>query len=301
MSTWVSPSMSRFNKSSSSSTAASSAPDSASTHGESSAYAPQYEAVTLGSSSVLKPLTPPNVSNLTPATCLAIGEFKELLRQYRQLDDGITTRLNRSFARSRALGESSSPSLLSGQGTNSASSMDLGTSTYATPAPGACAAFWKELVDVWIGREEAVKFCITVVDAQNNSSSQSISSPPPTQLSPSRSSATANANKDRLLDADYHPPTTTTQSFASSSSASSPSQQRWSRAENTTETLARQLHNELKIESIIRARSLDAFKSRCKFFTPSPPSGPQGDRERAMWSNTPTPMMQTANLQAGTL
>lgn len=255
MSTWVSPSMSRFNQRS---TSTSSSHDS----DQPSPYAPQYEPIQLGSSSLLKPLTPPQVSNLTPSTCLAISEFKDLLRQYRQLDDGITTRLNRSFARSRALGQSTSPSLLSSSKMNSASSMDLGTSTYGTPAPGACAAFWRELVDVWIGREEVVRFCIQVADQAS---------------SPTRSVSAANAGADSLLDADFQP--TKQQNKA----------ERWSRAENTSETLARQLHNELKVESIIRARSLDAFKSRCKFFTPSPKAGPEGERERAMWEGRPTP------------
>ncbi|CDR88016.1 uncharacterized protein SPSC_03615 [Sporisorium scitamineum] len=264
MSTWVSPSMSRFNRGSSSSPPSH---DDISSAGP-SAFAPQYEPVQLGSSSVLKPLTPPNVSNLTPSTCLAIGEFKELLRQYRQLDDGITTRLNRTFARSRALGQSTSPSLLSSSGMTSASSADLGTSTYATPAPGACAAFWRELVDVWIGREEAVRFCIKVADQHSNPS------PPP---------SSARSSTDQLLDADFHP-----------SSSRPATEQRWSRAENSAETLARQLHNELKVESIIRARSLDAFKSRCRFFTPSPPPGPEGDRERAMWLGQPTPAAQAS-------
>lgn len=261
MSTWTSPSMSRFNR------GTSSTEDTYSGVGSSS-FAPQYEPVILGSSSVFKPLTPPQVSNLTTSTCLAIREFKELLRQYRQLDDGITTRLNRSFARSRALGESTSPSLLSSSKTNSASSIDLGTSTYGTPAPGACAAFWRELVDVWIGREEVVRFCIKVADQHAR--------PAPTPL------LSTSDSTDRLLDADYHP---------TSASQSRP-ENRWSRAENTSETLARQLHNELSVESIIRARSLDAFKSRCKFFTPNPPAGPEGDRERAMWNGLPIPAAQ---------
>lgn len=278
MSTWVSPSMSRFSKGSSS-TSSSSGTDDASAVGA-SAFAPQYETVTLGSSSVLKPLTPPNVSNLTPSTCLAIGEFKELLRQYRQLDDGITTRLNRSFARSRALGQSTSPSLLSSSSMTSASSADLGTSTYATPAPGACAAFWRELVDVWIGREQVVRFCIKVVD-QNSRPSQSLASQTQTQ--------NGQDTRDKLLDADYLP-----SSSPSIAGAASATAERWSRAENSAETLARQLHNELRVESIIRARSLDAFKSRCKFFTPTPPPGPEGDTERAMWQGLPTPAAQAS-------
>jgi len=125
------------------------------------------------------------------------------------------------------------------------------------------------LVDVWIGREEAVRFCIKVADEG------------------SRSSATPAVRKgdvrDSVLDADYR-----------ATSSGSTGEARWSRAENSSETLARQLHNELKVESIIRARSLDAFKSRCKFFTPNPPAGPGGDRERAMWQGLPTPAAQAS-------
>lgn len=278
MSTWVSPSLSRFSKTTTSEPSSSTS----SSAEQSSQFAPQYQPVTLGSRSVLQPLTPPSVVNLTPSTCLAMGEFSHLLRQYRQLDDGITTRLNRSFARSRALGQSSSPSLLSNSGMTSASSADLGVSTYATPAPGACAAFWRELVHVWMGREDVVKFCIHVADQQNQPSPIPNSSLPPTSQS-------GKDTRDKLLDADYLPPTS-----SSTPEKHQQQKQRWSRAENTAETLARQLHNELKIESIIRARSLDVFKSRCRFFTPTPPEGPEGDRERAMWLGIPTPVERAA-------
>ncbi|SNX82700.1 uncharacterized protein MEPE_01406 [Melanopsichium pennsylvanicum] len=273
MSTWVSPSLSRFNrKSTDAATATQPSNTDASSAPTSTPYAPQYETVDLGSASVLKPLTPPSVTNLLPSTCLNIREFKELLRQYRALDDGITTRINRSFARSRALGQSTSPSLLSGNA-KSDSVQDLGTSTYSTPAPGACVEFWNELVAVWSGREDAVRFCINVADQAAN----------PT-LPPLTAVDSNVPTSDRILDADYKP------SLNPKTKSSASSQIRWSRAENTAETLARQLHNELKVESIIRARSLDAFKSRCKFFTPPPRMGAQGERERAMWEGKPTPL-----------
>lgn len=104
------------------------------------------------------------------------------MRQYRGLDDGVTTRLNRSMARFRDLGSSASPSLLSssplstsgsgsGSGSrSSASASDLGTSTYAVAPREACAAFWRELVDVWRGREEVVRYCIGVVDEKARAS-----------------------------------------------------------------------------------------------------------------------------------
>lgn len=225
---------------------------------------PEFEPVSLGSSSVLKPLTPPNVLNLTPNTCLAVSEFRVLLRQYRALDDGITTRLNRSFARSRDLGQSPSPSLLSGGGkVTSSSSTDLGTSTYANAAPGACATFWRELVDAWIGREEVVKFCIRVVDDKT----ASLPSPqPPQKLEQPKPTKRSSAD-DKLLDADYLNRVRSNPSLAARNDDSSQSLvddvgRSGSRSENTAQVLRRQLHNELAVESIIRARSLDGT-SRC--------------------------------------
>lgn len=41
-----------------------------------------------------------------------------------------------------------------------------------------------------------------------------------------------------------------------------------------------QVHNELSVERIIRKRSLDAFQSRCRYFTP-----PMNDVEARNWWN----------------
>ncbi|PWZ03318.1 hypothetical protein BCV70DRAFT_220305 [Testicularia cyperi] len=290
MSSWVSPSMSRFNRrpggaESTNDTDANAAATATSTSTSAGASAgagvgPSYEAVQLGSGSVMKPLTPPKVANLTENTCLSVSAFKELLRQYRSLDDGITTRLNRSFARSRDLGDSSAPSLLSSSTGRSTDSKDLGTSTYGTPTQTACLELWNQLTSLWIGREEVVRFCVNVVDAQTSPTTtttlakhqQSTMAPP----SPSKFA------RDSRLDADLSPPSSSHSSYTSSGS----------RAESSIDVLKRQLHNELTIEQIIRARSLDAFKSRCRFFQPNPPPGPQGDRERAMWAGKPTPLHQ---------
>ncbi|SPO35391.1 uncharacterized protein PSFLO_00862 [Pseudozyma flocculosa] len=210
--------------------------------------------IPLGSAALDVPPTPTNVKNLTPNTCLAIVEFKDLLRQHRQVDDTITTRLNRHLARSRDQGYLSSPSLLSSSSPLSASNAaDLGQSTYSTVPEQACAQFWKELLDVWKGREDVVRYCIGVAD----------------QARGPRPSGT-----ESKLDADYTP---------------TPTQARWGRGEDQSEFLTRQMRNELAVESIIRKRSLEAFKSRCRFFQPSPPPGPEGDRERAMWLGRDTP------------
>ena len=88
-----------------------------------------------------------------------------LLREYRSLDDSVTTRLNRIMANSRAAGLSSSPSLLS-RHVSSSSSTDLGKSTYATAPEQACATFWKELMNVWLGREEVLEYCLQVEERE---------------------------------------------------------------------------------------------------------------------------------------
>jgi len=49
------------------------------------------------------------------------------------------------------------------------------------------------------------------------------------------------------------------------------------------EVLREQLHNELTVEKIVRQRSLDAFKSRCKFFEPPPT-----DKEARQWWDSTT-------------
>lgn len=85
------------------------------------------------------------------------------MQEYRSLDDSITTRMNRALAKSRATGETSSPSLLSAHATSSnPTTSDLGRSTYGTATQGECARFWRELVDVWTGRDEVLNYCLAV-------------------------------------------------------------------------------------------------------------------------------------------
>lgn len=89
------------------------------------------------------------------------------MRQYRQLDDGVTTRLNRALARSRSSGVSSSPSLLSPASSSSGSGhSDLGTSTYAQLPQSTCLDFWRELTANWRGRQDVIRFCVQTVDAE---------------------------------------------------------------------------------------------------------------------------------------
>ena len=50
------------------------------------------------------------------------------------------------------------------------------------------------------------------------------------------------------------------------------------RGESDAEFTMRQLRNELAIEAIVRRRSLDVFKSRCRLFSPA-----HTEREQAYW------------------
>ena len=41
--------------------------------------------------------TPASVPDVTPSICLSLVEFKDMLRQFRAVDDGVTLRLNLSL------------------------------------------------------------------------------------------------------------------------------------------------------------------------------------------------------------
>lgn len=164
----------------------------------------------------------------------------------------MTLRLNRSSARSRDTGTSAPPSLLQQHDKrfSSAAAADLGKSTYASLNDTVCASFWRELLDVWVRREDTIRYCIAVNGQAAN---------PPA----------AATNPDNRLDKDYV--------------AAPPPAPAWSRAENQAEFTERQLRNELAVESIIRRRSLEVFKSRCRTFVPTPSDTVEGAREQAFW------------------
>ncbi|KAG9317301.1 caffeine-induced death protein 2-domain-containing protein [Chiua virens] len=102
----------------------------------------------------------------------------------------------------------------------------------------ACAYVWKELLENWKRRTEIVDYCVEVVD-------QSMS------------------EKHKLLDG-----------LEGDAKA-----KRKTQAELFADEVKRnQVRNELSIEKIIRKRSLEAFQSRCRYFTP-----PMNDLEAKKW------------------
>ncbi|KAL1944188.1 hypothetical protein VTO73DRAFT_3373 [Trametes versicolor] len=173
----------------------------------------------LGSLAIQAPTLTPRTVLVTPSTCRDISVFKDLMNQYRKLDDTINVRLNRTTAQFRDRERSG----LSGKG---------GVEEQA------CIQVWRELVANWSRRKDIVDYCVGVVD-------QSLE------------------EKRELL-----------QSAGDDASA-----QRKAKGVLYAEEVKRnQLHNELTVETIVRKRASEAFRSRCRYFEP-PPS----DAEARKW------------------
>ncbi|CCU99071.1 unnamed protein product [Malassezia sympodialis ATCC 42132] len=177
--------------------------------------------------------TPPSVRDVTPSLCLSLVEFKDMLRQFRAVDDSVTLRLNRAFAHSRDRGTSLPPSLLMqhDKSYSSSTATDLGRSTYSSVSETMCASIWLDLVDLWTRREDTIKYCMEI-NAQQAQQAQAAQAP---------------INKEDLLDLDR----------AQARERSAPIEISRSRGESTAEFMARQLRNELMVESIVRRRSLE--------------------------------------------
>ncbi|KIL70072.1 hypothetical protein M378DRAFT_67266 [Amanita muscaria Koide BX008] len=178
----------------------------------------------LGSLAVQAPSLTPQIVHVSPSTCHDLTLFKELLKEYRKLDDTIVMRLNRANATMRDR-ERTGDRKLTGHVQDEA-----------------CAYLWRELVANWERRTQLVGYCIGVVD-------QSID------------------EKQKGIDGENV----------------DPSVQRKIKAEKYAEEVKRrQIHNELTVESIVRQRSVDAFRARCRYFTP-----PALDAEaRKVWEAT---------------
>ncbi|PCH41161.1 hypothetical protein WOLCODRAFT_137225 [Wolfiporia cocos MD-104 SS10] len=163
----------------------------------------------LGSLALQAPSLTPKTVHVNPSTCHDLSLFKDLLKEYRRLDDTITMRLNRTTAQFRDRDR-------------------LGTGGKGNIEEQACAQMWRELVANWKRRTEIVDYCVGVVDQSMEEKRQSLSS--------------------KEHDA--------------------ASQRRTQGALFAEEVKRNQVRNELAVEQIIRQRSLDAFKSRCKYFEP---------------------------------
>ncbi|OJA18995.1 hypothetical protein AZE42_00391 [Rhizopogon vesiculosus] len=174
---------------------------------------------TLGSLAVQAPSLTPQLVHVSPSTCHNLSMFKDLLREYRRLDDTITMRLNRTNAQFRDRDRA-------------------GTSGKGNVQDQACTYIWKELVENWKRREEIVNYCVNIVDESMEEKRKT--------LTTEKSDARAERKTQAAMFAD--------------------------------EVKRNQVHNELAVEKIVRQRSLDAFQSRCQYFSP-----PLTDAEARKW------------------
>ncbi|KAG1820194.1 caffeine-induced death protein 2-domain-containing protein [Suillus subaureus] len=182
---------------------------------------PSKQPPTLGSLAVQVPSLTPHLVHVSPSTCHNLSMFKDLLKEYRRLDDTITMRLNRTNAQFRDRDRA-------------------GTSGKGNIQDQACAYVWKELVENWKRRTEMINYCVDIVDQSMEGKRKSLTS------------EEAGARAERKMQA----------------------------AMFADEVKRNQVHNELAVEKIIRQRSLDAFQSRCQYFSP-----PLTDAEARKWWN----------------
>jgi len=176
----------------------------------------------LGSLAIQAPPSPQTI-RVSPSTCHNLSVFKDILKEYRRLDDTIVMRLNRANATVQDQGR------IHG-GTGGGTVQDQ-----------ACASLWRELVGNWKRRTELLEYCTTVVDQ-------------------------ALIDKRRTFEGQAEDPT---------------SRRKIQGAVFEDEVKRNQVHNELTVEGIIRKRSIEAFRSRCQYFTP-----PLTDvQARQMWDS----------------
>jgi len=90
--------------------------------------------------------TPSQSVHVSPSTCHNLSVFKEILKEYRRLDDTIVMRLNRANATVRDF------------------ERIHGGTGGGTVQDQACASLWRELVGNWRRRTELLEYCTTIVD-----------------------------------------------------------------------------------------------------------------------------------------
>ncbi|KAH8105959.1 caffeine-induced death protein 2-domain-containing protein [Cristinia sonorae] len=162
----------------------------------------------LGSLAIQAPTATPQTVHVTPATCHNLSVFKDLMKEYRRLDDTITMRYNRTTAQFRDRDR-------------------LGLGGKGNAQDQACAHLWRELVENWKRRADIIEYCVGVVDVSVE-------------------------KRKALLAGDADPS----------------AQRKAKGALYAEEVMRNTMHNELAVETIVRNRTLNAFRSRCRYFEP---------------------------------
>ncbi|WVQ97959.1 hypothetical protein IAU59_005079 [Kwoniella sp. CBS 9459] len=98
------------------------------------------------------PSPPPRQVTVTAETCYNLGVFRDIVRQYRKLDDQIIIRLNRAQAQLRDQDRIST----------SGGDKSLGTSS---GAEAMCLKMWTEMMAGWAHRQTLLSFCSQTVQA----------------------------------------------------------------------------------------------------------------------------------------
>jgi hypothetical protein len=120
----------------------------------------------------------------------------------------------------------------------------LGDSGKGSVQDQACAYFWQDLVENWKRRIEIVDYCTAVVDQTFETEKKAYENQRETQTDPA-----------------WH--------------------RRAQAALFESEVKRNHVHNERTVETIVQQKSLLAFRSRCKYFTP-----PLSDAEsRKLWDS----------------
>ncbi|CAD6582379.1 MAG: hypothetical protein TREMPRED_003269 [Tremellales sp. Tagirdzhanova-0007] len=178
------------------------------------------------------PSPPPRQVTISAETCFNLSLFRDMVKQYRRLDDQIITRLNRASAQLR------DQSRLSHPGPSSWTRGSSAREETSEGAEGMCFRMWGEMMAGWAHRQTLLSFCLQTLESSLDSKRPQGTSPSDERLAASPSNVSPNGRKERG----------------------------W----KEEEVLTNQLANEESVEAIIRKRTLDAFRSRCPFFTPHP-------------------------------
>ncbi|KAI9635356.1 caffeine-induced death protein 2-domain-containing protein [Dioszegia hungarica] len=179
------------------------------------------------------PAPPPARVTIAAETCFNLSVFKDMVRQYRKLDDQIITRLNRANAQLRDQNRIGA----SGSSRSFTPSSPISDPAGRDGIEGMCTRMWSEMMSGWTHRQTLLTYCLTTVHQSLEAKKAEMSGQDEKLAAPARNGADAGRRVRGLKE---------------------------------EEVFANQLDNEESIEAIIRKRSLDAFKSRCPFFTPSP-------------------------------
>ncbi|RSH83857.1 hypothetical protein EHS25_005472 [Saitozyma podzolica] len=103
------------------------------------------------------PAPPPKQVTISAETCFNLSVFKDMVRQYRKLDDQVIIRLNRAAAQLRDQSRLAGPSSWSSSSSASTPAMD--------GAEGMCAKMWHEMMAGWIHRQTMLSYCLSTVNA----------------------------------------------------------------------------------------------------------------------------------------